>query len=295
MTDMNTRFTLRQARYQRACWWLVQGVELVPLKPGSKQLQPGYGSRKTHITDPALAAKWFLKTDANLGLVLGSPAGLAVVDWDDRQTYQTWLDTTDVIVDTLTEQTSRGFHSFFIVKELPSVAGYGCEFKTSGVCMVSPSRHPSGVVYQIINNVPILTLDEEKMLRLFPFLSENLGQQRRNDDKTVPLKQTFSQKRTDRPAKDGVVARIKATRSIVAEMSAVGIKLQSGGKHALVGLCPFHDDHSPSLWANPESGLWGCNKPTCPAAGIHDVINFRALARNISNIAAIKQMANEFL
>jgi DNA primase len=79
------------------------------------------------------------------------------------------------------------------------------------------------------------------------------------------------------------------------EMQAADLTLQAGGKQTLVGLCPFHQDHSPSLWVNPESGLWGCNKPTCPAAGIHDVINFRALIRNISNSAAIKQLANEFL
>jgi hypothetical protein len=286
---------LRYARYDRACWWLAQGVAIVPLKPDSKQLQPGYGSRQAQITQVAFAAQWFLNTDANLGLVLGGTTGLAVADWDVSQSYQNWLEMTGQEVETLTEQTGRGYHSFFIAQSLPSVTGHGCEFKTRGVCMVSPSRHPSGMVYQIVNNAPILTIDQEKMLALFPFLSENLRQQTGSDDKNSPVNQASGKKTKALPVRAGVIARIKAARSIVAEMRTTGVKLQSGGKHTLVGLCPFHQDHSPSLWANPESGLWGCNKPTCPAAGTHDVINFRALSRNISNNAAIKQLANEFL
>jgi DNA primase len=97
------------------------------------------------------------------------------------------------------------------------------------------------------------------------------------------------------PRQGGVIWRIKATRSTFDEMCAAGISLRPAGTNSLVGLCPFHDDHSPSLWLNPESGLWGCNRPDCSAAGIHDVINFRALFRGISNRAAIKQLADEFL
>jgi len=291
---MTAKHDLRRARYERACWWLARGVDVVPLKPDSKQLQPGYGPRKAHITDMTFAAKWFLNTDANLAIVLGEPAGLAVADWDDRQIYQAWIEATGAVVDTLTEQTSRGYHSFFIAKGLPSIADHRCEFKTNGVCMVSPSRHPSGVIYQIVNNASILTIDIEKMQALFPFLSESFGQQRCNGEQDSPVEQSSKKKRRSL-VKNGVVARIKAARSIVAEMSAAGIKLQPAGKTVLVGLCPFHEDHSPSLWVNFESGLWGCNKPTCSAAGTHDVINFRALAREISNSAAIKQMADEFL
>lgn len=293
MTDPGTPNELRQARYQRACWWLAQDVDLVPLKPRSKQIQPGYGVTKAHITTSAFAAKWFQNTDANLGVVLGPPTGLAVVDWDDPQTYRNWLDTTGATVTTLTEQTARGYHSFFFVKELPSGASPGYEFKTRGVCMVSPSRHSSGAVYQIIKEAPILTLDEEETLTLFPFLSERLRQKFGNGNEKTVVDRLF--KKEGLSARASVIARIKAARSIVDEMQATGLDLQWGGKQTLVGLCPFHDDHSPSLWANPESGLWGCNKPTCPATGIHDVINFRALTRNISNNAAIKQMASEFL
>jgi hypothetical protein len=196
------------------------------------------------------------------------------------------------MVDTLAEQTARGYHLFFIGEGLASAVGDGCEFKTSGICMVSPSVHPSGVVYHVVNNAPIASIDREKARLLFPFLSEVYGQKERDN---LSMGTAPKRERRDVPSRSGVVARIKAARPILDEMNAAGIKLQSGGKNALVGLCLFHDDHSPSLWVNPESGLWGCNQPRCPAAGTHDVINFRALKRDISNSAAIRQLADEFL
>ena len=287
---------LRQKRYRRACWWLDQGIEVVPLKPQSKELQPGYGSRKAHITDVTFARRWFLNTNANLGVVLGGDAGLAVADWDDVQDYEAWRDTAGAMVHSLTEQTARGYHVFFAGEGLTSAVGQGCELKTGGVCTVSPSVHPSGVVYRVTNTSPIALLDEERACQVFPFLSEV------RDKKGHPsIKGSFGersalekQKRVV-PEGKGVIARIKAVRSAVDEMIFAGIKLRSGGENALVGLCPFHDDHHPSLWVNPENGLWGCNKPGCPAAGVHDAINFRALARGISNAEAIKQLAREFL
>jgi hypothetical protein len=41
--------------------------------------------------------------------------------------------------------------------------------------------------------------------------------------------------------------------------------------------------------------LWGCNRPDCRAAGVHDVIDFRAFWRRIPNRAAIRQLADEVL
>jgi hypothetical protein len=289
--DDTARYDLKQRRFERACWWLDHGIEVVPLKPKSKELQPGYGSRKTRIAEVVFARKWFLNTNANLGVVLGGNAGLVVADWDSVQDYEAWRNATGSMIDTLVEQTARGYHLFFSGENLASAIGDGCEFKTSGVCMVSPSVHPSGVIYHITSNAPIASVDGEQACSLFPFLSEVYGQKERDDLST----RNMPKRERNVPPCDGVIARIKATRSIMDEMNATGVKLQPGGKNALVGLCPFHDDHSPSLWVNPESGLWGCNQPRCPAAGIHDVINFRALKQGISNKAAIGQLADEFL
>jgi len=284
---------LRQVRYERACWWLRQGIGIVPLKPHSKELQPGYGSQKAHITTPGLASKWFLNTNANLGVVLGGFPGLIACDWDNRQDYEAW--STRVKAETLTERTARGYHVFFFGPGLPSTIGNGCEFKTGGVCMVSPSVHPSGTIYQTVKDVPITSIDSENACTLFPFLSDILRKRQYTLQENARLEKP-STRDTDRGiVGTGIISRIKEVRSIVDEMKAGGVQLLHGGRSVLVGLCPFHDDHSPSLWVNPKSGLWGCNKPECPAAGTHDVINFRAMIRGVSNNDAIKQLAKEFV
>jgi len=272
----------RQARLRAALFWLSLGVEVLPLKPRSKHLQPGYGPRKARISDPAFARRWFLNTNANLGVVLGGTPGLLVADWDDAQTYLLWRSSVGAAVDTLIERTARGYHAFFFAHHLPSAAHNNCEFKSTGVCMVSPSLHPSGFVYRTIDHAPIASIDALTARRLFPFLS-------------VSCPQKSPKLETSIPTAGGVIVRIKAARSTLDEMLASGIILQSAGPNTLVGLCPFHDDHSPSLWLNPQSNLWGCNRPDCLAAGTHDVINFRALVRGISNRTAIMQLADAFL
>jgi hypothetical protein len=273
----------RLALFIRACWWLRQGIHLLPLKPRSKHLQPGFGPRKARISDPAVARKWFLNTDANLGVVLGGEPRLVVADWDDASAYEAWRATLGASVETLVEYTPRGFHAFFFGDErLPSAAQGGCEFKSSGACAVSPSVHPSGDVYRIAHPAPIARLSAAQTLSLFPFLSAaNL---------LTPLTPLPSP-----PLGAGVIARIKAAHPILDEMLDAGIELRPAGSNTLVGRCPFHDDHVPSLWLYPDTGLWGCNRPDCRAAGVHDVINFRAFARRISNRAAIRQLADEFL
>ena len=175
---MITKHDLRQARYERACWWLERGVELVPLKPFSKHLQPGYGSCKAHITTADFARKWFLNTDANLGVVLGDAAGLAVMDWDNAQAYELWRGSIGATVETLTEQTARGCHAFFLGFHLPPAEEDGAEFKTGGVCMVAPSVHPTGIVYRVSINAALMPLTEEEAHILFPFLSEKMATSR---------------------------------------------------------------------------------------------------------------------
>ena len=51
--------------------------------------------------------------------------------------------------------------------------------------------------------------------------------------------------------------RLKREVSIQRLAEARGIKLTRTGKN-LLGLCPFHDDHSPSLSIDPVKNVWNC-------------------------------------
>ena len=70
---------------------------------------------------------------------------------------------------------------------------------------------------------------------------------------------------------DDEILRIKQTADIAAVIRARGVELKRSGGD-LVGRCPFHDDHDPSLRVTPAKGLWRCMAAACGATG--NVIQF---------------------
>ena len=74
--------------------------------------------------------------------------------------------------------------------------------------------------------------------------------------------------------------QIKRTTDIVRVIEGYGIALKKSGRD-YVGLCPFHDDHHPSLRVTPAKGLFRC--PSCQATG--NVIQFVAKKEGIGERA----------
>lgn len=70
---------------------------------------------------------------------------------------------------------------------------------------------------------------------------------------------------------DGEIDRIKRHTDLAAVIRARGVELKASGGD-LVGRCPFHDDHDPSLRVTPAKGLWRCMAAACGATG--NVIQF---------------------
>lgn len=284
----------QQERFDRAKWWLAQGFDVVPLQPQSKYLVKGFGAHSRHITGEPLARRWFVGQDANLGVVLGFPSGpqaLAVADFDDVAGYEKWRAGIGQAVETLIEQTARGYHVFFVGEQLPSGAVTRVEFKTSGVTMVAPSVHPTGAVYRVITEAPIARITPEQTTLLFPFVSALLAQRQEAVTAHSPV---VPQKKLEAPGQD-LIGRIKAARP-VSEEAATLTQLRGGGKH-FSARCPFHDDQHASMWVDDEAGLWGCYAPLCPtnAKGVkaHDVINLRQWAKHSSVRDAIRDLADE--
>lgn len=60
------------------------------------------------------------------------------------------------------------------------------------------------------------------------------------------------------------IERIKREVALERLVEASGVELKRLGKN-LVGLCPFHEDHDPSLIVTPSTNLWHC--PPCGLGG----------------------------
>jgi DNA primase len=64
---------------------------------------------------------------------------------------------------------------------------------------------------------------------------------------------------------DEVIERLKSEVSLERLAAARGVELKRHGAD-LIGLCPFHDDHTPSLVISPKKNLWHC-LGACNAGG----------------------------
>jgi DNA primase len=57
--------------------------------------------------------------------------------------------------------------------------------------------------------------------------------------------------------KENELEKLKQEVSLLDLVQSYGVELKKKGKD-MIGLCPFHDDHSPSLVISPDKNLWHC-------------------------------------
>lgn len=85
---------------------------------------------------------------------------------------------------------------------------------------------------------------------------------------------------------DNIVSRIQQANDIV-DVVAEHVSLKKKGTE-MVGLCPFHDDHRPSLYVNSAKQIYKCF--ACGAGG--DVFKFTQMRENLSFPQAIERLAS---
>jgi len=90
---------------------------------------------------------------------------------------------------------------------------------------------------------------------------------------------------------DEEVARLKTEVSIECLAEARGIVLRRHGTD-LLGLCPFHDDHEPSLVISPAKNLWHC-LGACGAGG--SVIDWVMRAEGVSFRHAVELLRSDLV
>src|SRR5271157_5903506 len=87
------------------------------------------------------------------------------------------------------------------------------------------------------------------------------------------------------------VERLKREVSVQRLAEARGIKLHRHGAD-LLGLCPFHDDRTPSLVITPAKNLWHC-LGACQSGGT--VIDWVMRAEGVSFRHAVELLVNDSL
>ena len=82
------------------------------------------------------------------------------------------------------------------------------------------------------------------------------------------------------------INKIRKSSNIV-DIIGTYVNLESKGKNYF-GICPFHDDHSPSMSVSPEKQIYTCF--VCGASG--NVFTFLQEFKNISFLEAVKEVAH---
>jgi DNA primase catalytic core len=90
---------------------------------------------------------------------------------------------------------------------------------------------------------------------------------------------------------DEEIDRIKREIALERVVRARGIELRKHGAD-LIGLCPFHDDHEPSLVISPAKNLWHC-LGACQTGG--SVIDWTMKTQGVSFRHAVELLRADFL
>ena len=113
-----------------------------------------------------------------------------------------------------------------------------------------------------------------------------------------PLDRVFGKrpKTREKEVHDGAhpgeeIERLKREVSVQRLAEARGVKLKRHGAD-LIGLCPFHDDHSPYWCISPRKNLWNC-LGACGAGG--DVIDWVMRAEGVSFRHAVELLREDHL
>ena len=128
---------------------------------------------KRYQYQPATAEElrdWFTHWRAVRGLAVingNASGGLVCRDFDDLLAYQRWAETHLELAKTLpTVETARGRHVYFIGQSVTRTSKFtDGELRGSGINILPPSQHPSGVAYRWIieptasNLIPLDDLD----------------------------------------------------------------------------------------------------------------------------------------
>lgn len=87
------------------------------------------------------------------------------------------------------------------------------------------------------------------------------------------------------------LARLKEEVSLERLVERSGVVLKKHGANDLVGLCPFHDDHTPSLVISPKKNLWHC-LGACRTGG--SVIDWVMRHEHVSFTHAVELLRQDF-
>lgn len=279
---------------------LVQmGISIIPLRHRSKE--PAIASWEPFKNRPPSTTEyrsWNLNWN-NYGVIAGWQ-DLAFLDFDNMDAFALWLDYflllnkhAEVYPMPFIVRTARGAHVYVRVPRYDRVneRRRGVDVKFHGYVVGPGCVHPSGVEYVAMTELRLIEVYSLPTIlpdELFPLVAPKpieiapAIEIPRMDTQYDPFATASMVQDID------LITRIK--QSIRIESLFSGTRRTSVDGRWLAALCPFHDDHNPSLWIDIHRQICGC--AVCNFKPM-DVINLFARMRGISESVAVSELARE--
>jgi hypothetical protein len=287
--------------YSEALHWIEKGIAAIPCGTHSKTAAIKWLPFQSRLPSDIELKRWFRfmpSLQRNLAIITGWQ-GLTVIDFDSLAAFASWYSMYPL--QTYMVATGRGIHVYLSVKELVKsckIEGLADIKAQGGYVLAPPSVHPSGAVYQVVNDDPILKIDQ--LSDVFPDGLLQGAQSTQGAGKAVldledikqalhiPIDQACGEDpwdTIDSPAHGvDLITRIRAEIPILSLLPGA----KQTGDRWWMACCPLHDDHRPSMWVDVKRGICGCH--ACKMLAM-DVVNLWSRCRNIGNREAIHELA----
>lgn len=262
--------------------WHRAGYSVVPAERGSKVCRLKWRQFESRLPSDDQVRKWWFMTGLENMAVVCSSNGLMALDFDQVEEFTAWKGRAGDLASTRTETSGRGLHVFYKVENPINRRFVECEvFGAGHLLNVFPSIHPTGLLYQVCNDLPIL---ETTAAAIFATLTPIQG---KGEGKALSKKEFPGAAAGPR---DDLITRIKKALPLLDYAESLTRMKPSGGAF-YVGKCPLHEDNHPSFWVNSAKGVYGCFTEGCPGNRGGDVINLYSMVNGLSVQEAISELA----
>ena len=244
-----------------ALLWHSRGVMPLPLAWGTKRAAVAWRQYQAVGPTGKTVAKWFSGQRRNLGLLCGPvSSNLVVLDFDRLRQYYLWCLHHPDLASSYTVTTPRpGRHVYLFLDDLPdkTLNLPGLDVKVSGYVLAPPSQ-VGKVRYQASNHTPIVHASCLENVLDIP--------SRKRDKPSMRGSQRLPQGDIAHRSTGSIIADIKANLSVtdlLSEYTALQPSEPTGRYWVMRCPMPWHEDKSPSFWADAATGRCSCFASWC--------------------------------
>lgn len=291
---------------QTALSWLSLGVSPIPIVYRSKIPAVEWKMWQSRLPPKKVINYWFENGDNNIGVVCGGKSNLAIIDFDDINSYYDWrkdmIKRDDewkyIATKSYRVRTNRGMHIYLKTKEPEQSRKYPdtkIDVRCTGnYTLVPPSIHPSGTKYEPLGTInDIITINDTYGV-FKPEIGHSLC------TKNMDLNHDCNNGIFDIGMQANTISNIKSSINIlqfVSQLTQISKGSSDGRWWWARCINPSHKDRNPSMRIDAKTGRVKCMNASCRlyhAIG-YDIIDVYSILYNLDTKQSIRELSEIYL